>query len=264
MLSEQGIDILNATSELCYLTQIVMRLFEDNRWELNDPRRFRVEILFSPGATATPLHMHEQDRDSDPSRFDTAPLEMIGREGLTCQELEDFFHVAVMEGATETAEAEIENADIPMSTADSAMLANGVAAKASMVDNNIPKEIPILNPIEAGDVVTEELVGGAEDGLEKFEVNEIAAPVATEPQVVEPLDSDSSKPQPSPKEDEKRPEHVSDNDDDKSTTIRNLERKYFWSTVAVGSFVLAAGCLILALNIGSSGRRPQKYSTRRF
>ena len=42
-----------------------MRLFEDSRWELTDPRRFRVEILFSPGATATPLHMHEQDRDND-------------------------------------------------------------------------------------------------------------------------------------------------------------------------------------------------------
>lgn len=52
MLSEEGMKIVNATPELCYLTQIVMRVFEDSRSEMaNDPRRFRVEILFSPGAT---------------------------------------------------------------------------------------------------------------------------------------------------------------------------------------------------------------------
>ena len=54
LLSKEGIEIINATPELCYLTQIVMRVFEDSRSEMaNDPRRFRVEILFSPGATGT-------------------------------------------------------------------------------------------------------------------------------------------------------------------------------------------------------------------
>jgi inositol-hexakisphosphate/diphosphoinositol-pentakisphosphate 1-kinase len=101
LLSEEGIKILNATPELCYLTQIVMRVFEDNRSEMaNDPRRFRVEIFFSPGATATPLHLGELDRDMDASRFDTAPLQMIGRDGLTCEEVEDFFEMAIMEGQT--------------------------------------------------------------------------------------------------------------------------------------------------------------------
>jgi inositol hexakisphosphate/diphosphoinositol-pentakisphosphate kinase len=101
LLSEEGIQILNATPELCYLTQIVMRVFEDSRSEMaNDPRRFRVEILFSPGATATPLHLDELDRDMDASRFDTSPLKMIGRDGLTCQEVEDFFEMAIMEGQT--------------------------------------------------------------------------------------------------------------------------------------------------------------------
>jgi inositol-hexakisphosphate/diphosphoinositol-pentakisphosphate 1-kinase len=101
LLSEEGKKILNATPELCYLTQVVMRVFEDNRSEMaNDPRRFRVEILFSPGATATPFHLDEFDRDLDASRFDTAPLQMIGREGLTCQEVEDFFELAIMEGQT--------------------------------------------------------------------------------------------------------------------------------------------------------------------
>lgn len=99
LLSEEGKKILNATPELCYLTQIVMRVFEDNRSEMaKDARRFRVEILFSPGAVATPFQLDELDRDFDDSRFDTAPLQRIGREGLTCQEVEDFFELAIREG----------------------------------------------------------------------------------------------------------------------------------------------------------------------
>lgn len=101
LLSEHGIAVLNATPELCYLTQIVLRVFEDNRFEMTDPRRFRVEILFSPGATATPLHLQETDRANDASRYDTASLQMIGREGLTCQEMEDFFDGIICTDATE-------------------------------------------------------------------------------------------------------------------------------------------------------------------
>jgi inositol-hexakisphosphate/diphosphoinositol-pentakisphosphate 1-kinase len=99
LLSDEGIKILNTTPELCYLTQIVLRVFEDNRTEMaDDPRRFRVEILFSPGATATPLHLDALDRDLDASRCDTAPLQMIGRDGLTCQEVEAFFGMVIAEG----------------------------------------------------------------------------------------------------------------------------------------------------------------------
>jgi len=38
VLSEEGVNILNDTGELCYLTQILLRLFEDRRWEMDDPR----------------------------------------------------------------------------------------------------------------------------------------------------------------------------------------------------------------------------------
>lgn len=48
-LSVKGQDIIANASELCYLTQIVIRLFEDNQKPRDDPRRFRVEVLFSPG-----------------------------------------------------------------------------------------------------------------------------------------------------------------------------------------------------------------------
>ena len=56
-LSKLGQEILANASELCYLTQVVIRLFEDTQKLSDDPKRFRVEIWFSPGATATPLHV---------------------------------------------------------------------------------------------------------------------------------------------------------------------------------------------------------------
>jgi inositol-hexakisphosphate/diphosphoinositol-pentakisphosphate 1-kinase len=102
LLSERGMNVLNDTPELCYLTHIVLRVFEDSRSEMaNDSNRFRVEILFSPGAHHTPLHMNELDRDHDASRFDTAPLQVIGREGLTCEEVEEFFEKVIAEGSIE-------------------------------------------------------------------------------------------------------------------------------------------------------------------
>jgi inositol-hexakisphosphate/diphosphoinositol-pentakisphosphate 1-kinase len=102
LLSEDGARILNGTPELCYLTHVVLRVFEDSRTEMmNDPRRYRVEILFSPGAHHTPLHMNELDRDQDASRFDTAPLQVISRDGLTCEEVEEFFDKAIVEGQEE-------------------------------------------------------------------------------------------------------------------------------------------------------------------
>jgi len=100
-LSNEGQHIISNTPELCYLTQIVLRLFEDSRRPVDDPRRFRVEIHFSPGATATPMHMAELERDSDASRFDTEGLQMIGRENLTCREVEEYFTTAMVCGKTE-------------------------------------------------------------------------------------------------------------------------------------------------------------------
>jgi ribosomal protein L20A (L18A) len=71
---------------------------------MEDPRRYRVEILFSPGATATPMHMDELDRDSDSTRFDTSGLEFIGRKDLTCNDVEDFFSSAIVAGQIDESE----------------------------------------------------------------------------------------------------------------------------------------------------------------
>ena len=107
LLSQHGKSIVNSTPELCYLTQVVLRVFEDNRRPVDDPRRFRIEIFFSPGATATPMHMNELDREQDQSRFDTAPLQLISRDGLTCQDVEEFFEQAIVAGRSDEESFEI-------------------------------------------------------------------------------------------------------------------------------------------------------------
>lgn len=54
MLSEEGIRIIAETEELSYLTHVVFRMFERKGVAENDPKRFRFEIAFSPGAIADP------------------------------------------------------------------------------------------------------------------------------------------------------------------------------------------------------------------
>lgn len=100
-LSESGKTICAEAPELCYLTQVIFRLFENTKRDVDDPRRYRVEVLFSPGATATPMHMAELDRDSDSSRFGSAPAQTISRDNLTCQEVEGFLNACINEGHTE-------------------------------------------------------------------------------------------------------------------------------------------------------------------
>ena len=141
LLSHHGRVIVNSTPELCYLTQVVIRVFEDNRRPIEDPRRFRVEILFSPGATATPMHMNELDREQDQSRFDTAPLQLIGREGLTCQEVEDFFEQAIMAGRSDEESFEIA------STSTAAEKAKKTQSKRSISQDVPPHMDGIASPV---------------------------------------------------------------------------------------------------------------------
>jgi inositol hexakisphosphate/diphosphoinositol-pentakisphosphate kinase len=112
--SDEGMYTIASTPELCYLTQVVFRLFEDTKRSIDDPRRFRVEVLFSPGATSTPMHMAELERDSDSSRFDTAPLKNVGWEKLTCSEVEDFLTACIIAGHTEEEEYELRSMSTTM------------------------------------------------------------------------------------------------------------------------------------------------------
>lgn len=240
LLSEQGVAIINGTPELCYLTQIVMRVFEDSDRPMDDPKRFRVEILFSPGATATPFHLDETNRDSDASRFDTAPLQMIGREGLTCQEVEDFFEEVIMSSG------EFEDDEIEESLVGSAdKVPEGSMDRNSQVDAMPSKD-------EA------EVTGGAETPplpLPTTTQSEAVTPDLLSREVIVPSAtpdgcSEPSIPNGCDPEDDGTPESVSPS---------KPRGRVFWNCVAVGSVVLGLACLTIAMQSTGRRRRWSRY-----
>ncbi|GJP71510.1 hypothetical protein CLOP_g2336 [Closterium sp. NIES-67] len=54
LLSPDALTRLYEMRELDYLTHVVLRMYENVEVDLNDPRRFRVEIMFSPGSCCQP------------------------------------------------------------------------------------------------------------------------------------------------------------------------------------------------------------------
>lgn len=50
-VTEDGMRALDEVPEYDYLSHILLRLFENDMYDINDPRRFRVELSFSPGCT---------------------------------------------------------------------------------------------------------------------------------------------------------------------------------------------------------------------
>jgi hypothetical protein len=281
LLSEHGISIINSTPELCYLTQIVIRVFEDNRRDMKDPRRFRIEILFSPGATSTPLQLHELTRDEDASRFDTAPLQLIGREGLTCQEMEDFFEQAIMAGRSEDEESyemaststaaegmkkskpkksdkkkKVEIADPPASEATSKYATNGVSA----VKDTPPPSAPAPKATVAKDTPAKS-------------VEDQPKGVPSQPDPAEDEDETVGRVSPSgvPREvdgsgngGEGGEDSIADNNPDKARSERvYIARKYFWSAVSIGCLTVGVGCLIAALHFTEDARQRRRWTSVR-
>eukprot|EP01017_Pseudomicrothorax_dubius_P043427 TRINITY_DN7230_c0_g1_i1.p1 TRINITY_DN7230_c0_g1~~TRINITY_DN7230_c0_g1_i1.p1 ORF type:complete len:242 (-),score=47.44 TRINITY_DN7230_c0_g1_i1:84-809(-) len=81
-------DKLEKIGSLDYLSQIVIRLFENLNHKSDDPDRFRLEILVNPGCTVQPNKIEEYD-NSDHS----VPLSQyidINKE-LTLQGIKEFF-----------------------------------------------------------------------------------------------------------------------------------------------------------------------------
>jgi len=55
--TEEARRVIENTPELCYLTHVVLRMFEDLDKHEDDPTRFRIEILFSPGKDFSPFFL---------------------------------------------------------------------------------------------------------------------------------------------------------------------------------------------------------------
>ena len=268
LLSEDGIAKLNATPELCYLTQFVMRVFEDSRRDMSDPKRFRVEMLFSPGATATPFHMNEMDRDADASRFDTAPFENIGRDDLTCQDVEDFFDWAIQAGRSnndddvdvdeEKSVTMVEPTKGLLTPTSSPVKRNGLSAdrlnanieeqasitsrKSDTVDEGekaIPAGVITKDPRQSSALTTRDLlvadsgsgnVSNIMDGTLDISENPDAGTVT----------------------------RSKDDDKGRDDAPGDVSRKYYWSCVAIGCFTVGVAFLGAALHL-SHGTRRRRY-----
>ena len=48
-ISDEGLKALDEVPEYDYLSYMLLRLYENDTYDMNDPRRFRVELSFSPG-----------------------------------------------------------------------------------------------------------------------------------------------------------------------------------------------------------------------
>jgi len=296
ILSEYGRALVDKTPELCYLTQIVFRLFEDPKKDMSDPKRFRIEILFSPGATATPLHMAEMDRDLDNSRFETDSLKLISKEGLSCQEVEEYFTDCIDQGKTDedddasvlcpptSAENKKKGQELKGERQQKELTQNGQtqpaeadASGAKTVDANASNaDVPALSSKNAashekGEGGDSKSRGMADSTREKVE------DVSDDANASDDMDDDATDATPVttsrsrrgiPPEDSEASgadgeDYVVESQIEEEERIermaRILEKKYFWASVAVVSGLLGIGCLILA----QSSRGPRRYNTRR-
>ena len=68
LLTQEARQILADTDQLDYLTHIVFRLFEDMDAPINEPGRFRLQIMFSSGAEGPRESAGEDDEMPDPVR----------------------------------------------------------------------------------------------------------------------------------------------------------------------------------------------------
>jgi hypothetical protein len=296
ILSQQGFDLINNTRELCYLTQIIIRLFEDAGRSMDDPRRFRIEVYFSPGAAATPLHMHEAIRDADATRFDTAPLEMVGRASLTCTELEDYFQEAIDEvrkdkdddfadvASASTAENLFKKLDHCGATPP--VRPNHI--KVDTRDKSTHSTLPVPEGLhEDEDVGVPEKYESSEQQAEP-----VPPEVTTDNNDEKVLDAStaaltqsrdviaSSQDSPGQLEASKDLEDsVPSKDGDqplvpsKEITLpgkgkdtwppKDLSRQYLWSSVALGTLLLGAGCLIMGMSLTSGNTRYRRTWSRR-
>uniref|UniRef100_A0A7S2W8B8 Inositol hexakisphosphate and diphosphoinositol-pentakisphosphate kinase n=1 Tax=Eucampia antarctica TaxID=49252 RepID=A0A7S2W8B8_9STRA len=266
LLSRRGSEIISSSLELCYLTQVIIRLFENTKKEINDPRRFRIEISFSPGATAAPEHMAELDRDYDSSRFDTEPLQLISKDNLTCEEVEKYFTQSIREGKTD------EDDEITSSV-------DRKTVKPVNNETQDTTDVKVAKPITSA-IKKHVNNHGKDDGDVKLSSNSIeekntsgieVTKIETKPvNIAEGKNAKIEAPSVSMVESPKSrhlaiPDDSVDNGDAEDEKIERMARilaqKYFWSSIAAASFFLGVGCLVLSRGF-KDGDRSRRWSKR--
>ena len=89
LLSNAGQELLQATPELDYMTHVVFRMFENKSLPLNHAGRFRVEILFSPGAAHNPFEVFPLRDDHVIPIVPRVPVHCDAESGVSLSRLEE-------------------------------------------------------------------------------------------------------------------------------------------------------------------------------
>ncbi|CAN0924391.1 Inositol hexakisphosphate and diphosphoinositol-pentakisphosphate kinase VIP2 [Linum grandiflorum] len=74
LLCDTALERLHNTKELDYMSHIVLRMFENTEVELEDPKRFRIEMTFSRGADLSPLEVGNDVEATSLHREHTLPI----------------------------------------------------------------------------------------------------------------------------------------------------------------------------------------------
>ena len=298
VLSPSGMELLNESKEVCYLTHFVIRLFEDTGRKISDTRRFRVEILFSAGATGTPIHQAQSTKGADLTRLDTEPLVSVGRDGLTCADVEDFFSTVINEGgegddrydvASTSTAAEMMTA---MKSKKKTPAPNSDECKTSttIVDNTTSTTSTDTKKDDAKVGSRTNNAPSAEQKQTNVNKRELdsrfsiesaatmrSANKSTGKQIKNEDDkrsltdlftADNTHNTVSENKEEEKDHDVDDGDGDKDDddsnkkAVRDISHKYFYLTIATGTLLLGAGCLVMAMGLTKGTYNRRHYSRR--
>jgi hypothetical protein len=288
VLSTAGMNFINDTKEVCYLTQIVIRLFEDSSQPLDNHRRYRVEILFSAGASATPLHMSESNRDHDTTRLGTDALRAVGREGLTCKEVEDFFDSIISErGSTEKENSDAhQKADATDESTRIDLVNLGTSSDGDAILSESTSRTPLAGGEDKGDTAKDVVTlsedpqvtgqkGGCHPIPKRITIDTAAVNEQQQVRSHKLLSGGSEETMHASNGTEVKrlhdkpkvggKNHGFDTGKNKSNDSppSQMSHKTFYMTVATGTLLLGAGCLVMALSLsGGKNHSRRRYPTR--
>lgn len=233
--------------------------------------------------------MSEFDRDLDIARFDTEQLQFISREGLTCQDIEDYFTQSIEEGKVHDDDdifSATSNLDVSKKGKVINMLNGGESPNGSLPDLNpsatglklkrpenfsmektetapassmSPKKVTISEHISKhGNVVDEGFqyvpsINQEDTYLARKEESSMPEVVEEHDTMVTitPLAAEVGEASPVAEKSEESFDHMA----------RILAKQYMWTTIAVASFVLGVGCIILSRNVQPNNFH-RRYSRR--
>ena len=298
VLSPSGMELLNESKEVCYLTHFVIRLFEDTGRKISDTRRFRVEILFSAGATGTPIHQAQSTKGADLTRLDTEPLVSVGRDGLTCADVEDFFSTVINEGgegddrydvASTSTAAEMMTAmkskkKTPAPNSDECKTSTTIVDNTTSATSTDTKKDDAKvgsRPNNAPSAEQKQTTVNKRELDSRFSIESAAtmrsANKSTGKQIKNEDDkrsltdlftADNTHNTVSENKEEEKDHDVDDGDGDKDDddsnkkAVRDISHKYFYLTIATGTLLLGAGCLVMAMGLTKGTYNRRHYSRR--